>query len=265
MSNLLREVNNQAGNISNMELLNQLSSVLDRNREVSVQEAIYRLLSLKMTESTTVVKYLSTMHPHFRDGLLKGGISNLDESESIFHLSPHQYYENRPDKCIEGVQYAPEEQEEHYWEDLTLAEFWSIYDIVYVSGKSKTKKSDKHIPLLNNSGYIKRRPKRAILRYNLNHNNEEDFARGLLILFHPFRDESKDIHENDVKDLYDENKSSIQAIRNIFEKHKVMSDIIYALYKETDENVNNDDDDQVESEDEFIDEETTSPEDLETF
>ena len=111
MSNLLREVNNQAGNISNMELLNQLSSVLDRNREVSVQEAIYRLLSLKMTFSTTVVKYLSTMHPHFRDWLLKGGISNLDEDESIFHLSPHQYYENRQDKCSEGVQYAPEEQE----------------------------------------------------------------------------------------------------------------------------------------------------------
>ena len=135
---------------------------------------------------------------------------------------------------------------------------------MYVDGKSKKEKSDNHIPLLNNSGYIKRRPKRAVLRYNLNHNIEEDFARGLLILFHPFRYEGKDIHEQDVKDLYDENKSSIQAIRNIFEKHKVMSDIIYALYKETDENVNNDDG-QVESEDEFIEEETTSTEDLEMF
>ena len=41
MSNLLKAVNDQAGNISNIELLNQLASVLDRNREVSIQEALY--------------------------------------------------------------------------------------------------------------------------------------------------------------------------------------------------------------------------------
>ena len=43
------------------------------------------------------------MHPHYRDGLLKGDIENLEESESIFHFSPHQYYANRPDKCIEEI------------------------------------------------------------------------------------------------------------------------------------------------------------------
>ena len=76
MSNLLKAVNDQAGNISNIELLNQLASVLDRNREVSIQEALYRMLSLKMTKSTVGIKYVSTVHPHFRDGLLKGGLAN---------------------------------------------------------------------------------------------------------------------------------------------------------------------------------------------
>ena len=84
MSNLLKAVNYQAGDISNMDLLNQLANVLDRNREVSVQEGIYRVLSLPMTKSTVKVKFLSTVHPEFRDGLLKGKIKNLKEDESIF-------------------------------------------------------------------------------------------------------------------------------------------------------------------------------------
>ena len=176
MSKLLRAVNDQAGTISNMELINQLASVLDRNREVSVQEAIYRLLSLPMTKSTVKVKYLSTLHPDFRDGLLKGDIENITEGDSIFHLSPHQYYENRPVQCIDGVHYELEEQEDDYWEDLTLAEFWSLYDIVYVDKKCKQKVSKYLIPLLNNCGYIKRRSDRAVLRYNLDYNNDEHFA-----------------------------------------------------------------------------------------
>ena len=71
MSQFLKAVNDQAGSISNMELLNQLSSVLDKHREIGIQEAIYCLLSLPMTKSSVVVKYLSIVHPHFRDGLIK--------------------------------------------------------------------------------------------------------------------------------------------------------------------------------------------------
>ena len=81
MSKLLKAVNDQAGDISNMELLNKLSSVLDKNREVSIQEATYRILGLPMTKSSIKVKYLSTVHPHFRDGLLKGNIENLSKNE----------------------------------------------------------------------------------------------------------------------------------------------------------------------------------------
>ena len=59
-----------------MEKLNALSSVLDKHREVSCQEADYRILGLPMTKSSVVVKYLSTVHPDFRDGLLKGTLSS---------------------------------------------------------------------------------------------------------------------------------------------------------------------------------------------
>ena len=110
--------------------------------------------------------------------------------------------------------------------------------------------------MLNDCGYIRRRSERAVLRYYLNYDNEEHFARGLLILFYPFRDEIRDIHQNDVENLYQDNKLSIQAIRNIFEKHKVMSDIIFTLQKEKEDNL--DDIEGEESADEFIEEEIKS-------
>ena len=79
ISKLLKAVNEECDNLKQMERLNKLSAILDKHREVSVQEAVYRLLSLQMTKSSVKVKYLSTIHPNFRDGLLKGNMENLDE------------------------------------------------------------------------------------------------------------------------------------------------------------------------------------------
>ena len=115
-----------------------LASVLDKHREVSIQEAVYRLISLPMTKSSVKVKYLSTVHPHFRDGLLKGYLEDLDEDESIFHNSAYDYYENRPEQSDEpDVDYDKEEREEGYWDDLSSAEFWSKYEIIYDKNAKK--------------------------------------------------------------------------------------------------------------------------------
>jgi hypothetical protein len=202
MSQLLKAVNEQAGDISNMEILNQLASVLDKHREVSIQETIYRILSLPMTKSSLKVKYLSTIHPHFRDGLLKGNLEDLEDGDSIFHFSAHDYFSKRELKCIEGIHYEEDEMQQNYWTDLTLAEFWSSYDIVYGKNKPDAKVNSYHIPLITGVGYIKRRKERCVLRYYLNYENDEDFKRGLLILFFPFQNEMKDIHEKDINQLY---------------------------------------------------------------
>ena len=131
MSQLLRAVNEQAGDLTNMEILNKLASVLDKHREVSIQETVYRILSLPMTKSSVIVKFLSTVHPHFRDGLIKSDLENLDDDESIFHNSPHNYYEKRELECLEGIDYEEDECQPNYWQLLTLSEFRSDYDIVY--------------------------------------------------------------------------------------------------------------------------------------
>ena len=168
MSKLLRAVNEESVNLKQMERLNKLSSVLDKHREVSIQEAVYRLLSLPMTKSSVKVKYLSTMHPHFRDGLLKGNIENLPESESIFHNSPHTYFENRPFESSEPfVIYDPVELLPNYWENLSLTEFWGDYEIVYDKSLKPADDFSTIQTLANGKGFIRKRKERAIVNYNI--------------------------------------------------------------------------------------------------
>ena len=148
-----------------MDKLNALASVLDKHREVSIQEAIYSLLSLNMTKSSVVVKYLSTIHPNFRDGRLRGNVEDLEETESIFHNSPQDYYENRPDESNEkDVHYDKEELQKDYWNTLALTEFWSKYEIVYNKNAKKTKKNKKYkIISLKNGSFMRRRLEKAVL------------------------------------------------------------------------------------------------------
>ena len=91
-----------------------------------MQESIYRLLGLKMTKSTVIIKYVST---------------------DIFHFSPQRYYEFRPKECIDGITYAMEEEEKGYREDISFTEFWSMYDIVYENSGNKKERPKNHIPL----------------------------------------------------------------------------------------------------------------------
>ena len=158
ISKLLQAVNKECKNMRQMEKLNKLAAILDKHREVSVQEAVYRLLSLPMTKSSTKVKYLSTIHPHFRDGLLKGNLETIAENESLFHNSPHQYYENRPKASNDELVIYDEEVEiKDYWQNLSLAEFWSNYEIVYDKSLESKVKKTRIQTLLNGKGFIRKR------------------------------------------------------------------------------------------------------------
>ena len=90
MSILLRKIDKECTNLSEIEKINKLASVLDKHREVSIQECIYRLLGLPMAKFSIKVKYINTSHPNFRDGLLRRDLDSLNESDSVFHPSPHQ-------------------------------------------------------------------------------------------------------------------------------------------------------------------------------
>ena len=137
-----------------------------------------------------------------------------------------------------------------------MAEFWSKYEIVYdKNAKSRSGGKKTRIQTLqNNKGYIRRRSEMAILRYYLNYNNDEDLARGLLILFMPYRNEMHEIHQKDVKALLHENKDIVKVKREQFEKYKVMTDLISKVQSNSKENDTTSDDEDNES---FQDLETT--------
>ena len=111
-SKMLREVDEQCAKegISYSEKLKKFAQALDQTREVSIQvctkhryiyqvliqEIVYRLLSLPMTQFSKKIKYLSTTSSESRDGILKPHLDALEEGESPFLKSAVEYYEHRP-------------------------------------------------------------------------------------------------------------------------------------------------------------------------
>ena len=85
-------------------------------------------------------------------------------------------------------------------------------------------------------------------------------ARGLLVLFHPFENEMKEIHEKDVIELYNTLKKDIEKKRSSFEKHKTLTDVLNQIVREKNENVEED-----ETSDDLILEETTTNSDIDEF
>ena len=117
------------------------------------------------------------------------------------------------------------------------------------------------IPLQNGKGFIRRRRQPAILRYYLNFGNDEDLARGLLILFKPFRNEMNDIHRHDVKALLNENNSLISEKRAKFEKYQTMLDLISSIQSK----IKNDEYEEGQNEEEAEDIESTALEEIDDF
>ena len=101
----------------------------------------------------------------------------------------------------------------------------------------------------------------AVLRYYLNYENDEDLARGLLILFMPFRDEMVDIHSKDVKEVLFDSRTMVESKRHIFEKYKPMTDLIATIQTDVEVNEQNNDEEQEES----TEIETTNLEDIDEF
>ena len=79
LSTFLKNINEEAiaNGESSLETIRKLAKALDRGREVSIQESIYRLLGLPMSKFSSVVKFINTNHPERRDGLLKADLDNL--------------------------------------------------------------------------------------------------------------------------------------------------------------------------------------------
>ena len=237
MSILLRKIDQECTNLSEIEKINKLSSILDKHREVSIQECVYRILGLPMAKFSVKVKYLNTSHPHYRDGLLRRDLESLKESDSVFHPSPHQYYENRPQNNTSSSDEEIEDSvsftntDEIDWDNMCLAEWWADFEHF---PNAKPKKND-HI-MQNEMGICKSRSERAVLRYYLPYEDDIELARALCILFLPFRNEMSEIHEDDPLKVLAANSEVINKNRSKFENNHMINDLIKQIERDQEKN-----------------------------
>ena len=251
MSALLKKIDEEFSHLPEVEKVKKFAACLDKHREVSIQEAVYRLLGLTMAKFSVRVKYVNTSLPSLRDGLLRRDLDNVDDDDSIFYPSIHMYYEARPDTWEEKVKGHTVKID---GKNMCLADWFSLYDH-FASGKPSQKGNGVLFQGKRN-GWFRRRRQRAVLRYFLRQEDEKELARGLCILFLPFRNELTDIHSKDPTELLAEHGQLINENRARFESSSLIQDYIERLEKEREKGGPGifDDDDEEEEED---DEETT--------
>ena len=224
-------------------------------------------MGFPITKASRKVKYISTTDKQQRDGLLKSNLDNLKDGESAFFNSLTDYYENRPDE----------------YEDLTQADFTAYFEIIskHQSVEECEDNDDDEVeignkrPLIylkNGMGAMRRRIKPAVIQYYLQKSDDYEHARGLLLLFVPFRNEEKEISEQNALKIYKNIKED--AERN----EKLQRQIsFYQPYQSLMENINIINLEEEEDSDEDIDDgtetgehtekyaETTSEADIEKF
>ena len=270
-SKLLRQLDDECSRegIGFSDKLKKFRKALDQTREVSIQEAVYRLMGFPITKASRKVKYVSTADCQQRDGLLKGNLDMLEEGESPFLNSLVDYYESRPDIL----------------DYLTLADFGAYYEVL-----SKTKNGEDCddnldepeelnntnpvLLLKNNMGKIRKRIRPAVIRYYLNKKEQYEYVRGLLLLFVPFRSEKKEISEQNVLKIYNnikedpERNESLNLQLSFYQPYQsLLENISEIIDDEEDSEDEEEEDGKIDHEAEDFEkmEETTSEADIEKF
>ncbi|XP_063048465.1 uncharacterized protein LOC134442065 [Engraulis encrasicolus] len=143
------------GNMDAKAAFRQLGSVYLHNREVSAQEAVYRLTHMHLKECSRDVQYIPVGENPMRMSLPLHVLQSQSrqqggDNSSIFMTNIVERYENRPQSDEFG--------------DLCLASFCSEFRVL---SKSQVKASHHVTELNNNCGYVKKRTRSqpAVVRY----------------------------------------------------------------------------------------------------
>ena len=174
ISKLLNKLEKECGNNTSLEKLKKIRNLLDRQREESIQECVWRSLGFPMTKFSHVVKFINTNHPQHRDCMVRpqAELEAMNEEEvNLFLPSPHKYYENRPAAH----------------EDICMAMWSKHFD--YFKTPPPGSNKDRLIALQNNMGFVRqRRPgQEAIIRFRIDQQQQIEQARSLCMLFLPYR------------------------------------------------------------------------------
>ena len=193
------------------------------HREVSAQEAVYRLLSLPLTKGSRQVIFIPTDLPENRTRLFKPMklIETLeDDDPDVFQMSILDRYEARP-VCLE---------------ELCLAEFVARYTYSAKSRQSanaedvseseddieeQKEELPKQIKLLKDRGYMSLRRKHAVVRSHQfsQVKDPEKYYHAQLLLYCPWREEVPDLLDDTYQNSYTEKEQIITPNRERFEHH----------------------------------------------
>ena len=199
MGELLKQAAKELQQGNTRQQLNKLGSVFLTNREISAQEAVYRVLSMPLRRCSRTTVFLNTDYKDSRDALLLpfAQLQKLeDNNENVYCKNIIDRYAARPQNL----------------DDMSLAEFAANYtykrettnDVTQckddISGRSDTELQCNHdisqetvITLQLGLGYMRKRKKKAIIRwhnFNLEKEPEKHF-RSCIMLFMPWREEDK--------------------------------------------------------------------------
>ena len=192
MGVLLKQV---AAEVRTDELRTQLrkigSAFLD-HREVSAQEAVYRLLSLPMKQLSRAVVFVDTNVKKDRIAVLKGrdAIDQLDSDDTnVFQKSLVDRYKHRPEQL----------------QTMCLAEFAASYSTCYNIKDDEiyndelpdtdSEGSTKKITLTGGYGQMRERRHQVVIRFR-KYNKDSDASnwyRAKLMLYYPWYDEESDL------------------------------------------------------------------------
>ena len=213
MGELLKQVSKECGGEQIRTQLRRLGSVFLNHREVSAQEAVYRILSLPLKQMSRKVIFVNTAAKEDRVSLLKpiNQIEHMDEdSEDIYQTSLIDRYAARPDQlnhmCLaefaanyttRSGQEVPEDETSNV---LPRAE----------DGESRRSES---IKLKNDLGRMYKRRRKAIIRFHRFNQEKEPSKvyRSKIMLYLPWRDENSDLLGGymDFRSHYEDKKNDI--------------------------------------------------------
>ena len=225
MGELLKQAAREMDQGNMRQQLNKLGSVFLTNREVSAQEAVYRVLSMPLQRCTRSVVFINTDSKESRDALLLpfSQLQKLDDdNEDVYCKNIIDRYAARPKHC----------------ENMCLAQFAANY--TYNRGNENcigedesefAHELDSDIPevsdetihtnvikLQNGLGQMKKRKRKAVIRWhNFNIEKEpEKHYRSRIMLFLPWRREEK-LRANymSYEDRYNDDIDQIKATEKI--------------------------------------------------
>ena len=201
---MLKRVASEARTEELKQQLRKVGSTFLTHREVSAQEAVYRILSLPLSRS---VVFVDTTPKNERIAVLKGKdmLSQLEDDDTdVFHKSLIDRYQHRP-------------REPH---SMCLAEFAATFVTNHRNDDSEcdtlppteSEVTSKTITLTDGFGKMNRRTREAVIRFHKYNKDAEpsNWYRAKLMLYYPWYHEERDLLGG--YDTYEQHYQHVQAI-----------------------------------------------------